>query len=119
MIKIRNIAGEIFSQVCLASQRKRHVSAKDYTKSDVKILNNGLLVVTIRKRYDEEYNKILPIVEDNRLVKQIVEHLHQSQFGGIRVGRNIHRSAAKTVKINYNTSFGVYRNRLLNIYSLW
>ena len=115
---IHNISGEIFSQICLTAQQLKPIDKGKYAKSQLVQLENGLLTVSIRKRYDEELYKLTPIVEDNRLLKLIINHLHKSQFGNIKIGRVLHRSTAKSIKLNYNTQFGIYRNRLAHIFGM-
>ena len=75
-------------------------------------------MVKLRKRCDEDYTKILPIIQDNRLTSLIVNHLHQSRQGGILIGRRLHLLVPSSMKVNYNSPYGFYRTRLQNLFTM-
>ena len=62
----------------------------------------------MRKWYDEDLEKVMPLMEDKRQTKLIINFLHKTGFGNIRIGRNIHLCVWNTIKANYNRIFGFY-----------
>ena len=63
------------------TQKLHPIEVKKYEpRSTVTKLDNGLIVVSLRRIMDQEVIKIVPILEDHSLTKLIVFDLHQEDF---------------------------------------
>ena len=60
--KFTNYTGETFNQVCLTAQKLHPIDITRYTKFDVIVLDNGLIVVSLRRIMQEEIVKIIPVL---------------------------------------------------------
>ena len=62
----------------LFNQKAKQMNPKDYKSSEVKELDNGVWIVHLRKRYDEDWEKVMPLLEEKRLTKWIIKFLHKT-----------------------------------------
>ena len=112
--KLRNTASfmvEMFSQLCLAAQQVFPVNMKDYKKRDVSTTSNGLVICKVRRKIMEEKVKVLPVLEDPRLIVKIVEYMHSTHDGD----KNLSIGASKAS--NYIYPYGIYCKRLYEHFS--
>ena len=104
---------ESFHQLILCSQQCTPVTAKNYRKCNYRQISNAY-VMTLRKRYSQEFPQTLPICEEPRLLNLLIRYHHQSQLGNIKVGRTFHNSDELTLKQVYTSQLGFYCYKLLD-----
>ena len=92
-----NIVAKALHQVILCNQRDSPVTKKRYKKSLVTDIK-GILAVRLRRRYSQEYNKVLPIVHHAKLLNLLIGFHHCTELGNVKIGRTFHNSSELTLK---------------------
>ena len=87
---ITSIPTQAWSQILLKSQQLESIRETKGKKIGLQTLKNGLKCVFLRRRFEEERMKIIPIVEETNLIKIVFLYMHENQYGGIKIGRRIH-----------------------------
>ena len=99
---------EAFHQIVIASQSIYPVNEKECVRRQMNIVKAYDVVLnSLRTTGSEENGRLMPIIEDERFQKKIIQYHHKNSVCKSVFGKRIHNSAELVMRKNYSSEFGI------------